>query len=258
MTRRKTKNPKSKRMPSKKKTISDRLTGTHKVIDNSLQVPAIMDAVTPFGYPTEQLQAGKALHDAAVAAVHANTVADGAQSLAKARMTTTEKAAFKAYQALSEVAKAIYRKTPERLATIGLNRPMPRKTSPFLVEAFKLFDNAPLKEELVNFGYDATRLASERATIVAYEAAYHEYERAKGAAQDATQLQTAALDAMSDWTSQYLRIAKVALRERPQLLEKLGILVRTGKTAAQRQAPKKAAATRAANKSAEEPAVELV
>jgi len=40
----------------------------------------------------------------------------------------------------------------------------------------------------------------------------------------------------------------VALSGKPQLLEKLGVLARTSKTAAQRAAPKKAAATRAAKK----------
>jgi len=44
------------------------------------------------------------------------------------------------------------------------------------------------------------------------------------------------------------KIAKVALSGKKQLLEKLGVLARTSKTAAQRLAPKKASATRAAKK----------
>ncbi len=45
-----------------------------------------------------------------------------------------------------------------------------------------------------------------------------------------------------------MKIAKVALRGKRQLLEKLGIAVRTTKIPAQRAAPQKAAATRAAKK----------
>jgi hypothetical protein len=48
--------------------------------------------------------------------------------------------------------------------------------------------------------------------------------------------------------SQYLKIAKVELRSKKQPLEKIGVAARTTKTAAQRAAPKKAAATRVAKK----------
>jgi hypothetical protein len=53
---------------------------------------------------------------------------------------------------------------------------------------------------------------------------------------------------MSEWVAQYLKIAKVTLRGKKQLLEKIGVTARTSKTAAQQAAPAKAAATRAAKK----------
>lgn len=70
----------------------------------------------------------------------------------------------------------------------------------------------------------------------------------KGAAQQATADQESALAAINSWTAQYLKIAKVALRHKKQSMEKIGVTARTTKTAAQRAAPQKAAATRAANK----------
>ena len=56
------------------------------------------------------------------------------------------------------------------------------------------------------------------------------------------------LAAMNDWVAQYVKIAKVALRGKKQLLEKIGVTARTSKRAAQRAASAKAAATRAAKK----------
>jgi hypothetical protein len=50
------------------------------------------------------------------------------------------------------------------------------------------------------------------------------------------------------YQEQYLKIAKVALRGKKQSLQKIGVTARTAKTAAQRVAPAKAAATRAAKK----------
>ena len=51
-----------------------------------------------------------------------------------------------------------------------------------------------------------------------------------------------------DWVAEYFKIARVALKERPQLLEKIGVLVRRTRTKAQRGAPAKAALTRAKKK----------
>lgn len=71
-----------------------------------------------------------------------------------------------------------------------------------------------------------------------------------GAAQQATRDQRAALMALNQWLAQYLKIAKVALRDTPEYVEKLGAVSRSSRTAAQRGAPKKAAATRALKRAA--------
>jgi len=84
--------------------------------------------------------------------------------------------------------------------------------------------------------------------INAYDAANRIQEQAKGAAQQATRDQDAALKALDLWCSQYIKIARVALQGKKELLEKLGIRSLSGKTAAQRGAPARAAATREAKK----------
>ena len=71
---------------------------------------------------------------------------------------------------------------------------------------------------------------------------------AKGAAQQGTIEQDAALEALNEWTAQYRKIAKVALRGKKQLLEKIGIAARTSPTKAQIEGKAKAALTRANKK----------
>ncbi len=87
--------------------------------------------------------------------------------------------------------------------------------------------------------FDNAANIAERARVDAWEQA------------DLAQEQEAALVALNEWVAQYVKIAKVALRSKKQLLEKIGVTARTTKTKAQRAAPKKAAATRAAKKSAD-------
>ena len=159
------------------------------------------------------------------------------------------KSARDAYQSLAKVARAVFRRDKAQLNALGLNGNMPKDTAGFLASAYALFDNAQSLSALADYGYDSVKLQSERIKIAAYDTANQQQEAAKGAAQQSTREQDSALQALNAWKAQYLKIAKVALSGKPQLLEKLGVLARTSKTAAQRAAPKKASATRAAKKS---------
>ena len=163
-------------------------------------------------------------------------------------MKAKEKEAHDASKALAQVARAVL--SPEELTTLGLTGKEPHDTGGFRMAATTLFENAATIAALADYGYDADKLAAERAKVDAWEQADLAQEAAKGAAQQLAQDQEAALAALNEWLAQYLKIAKVALRSKKQLLEKIGVLARTTKTAAQRAAPKKAAATRAAKKAA--------
>ena len=229
-------------------TIAQQLNAGQLAISNSLSDPEIQSLVAQFGYPADKLNKGKALYDCALSAVNAEKAAAGAQQESTRLLAQAEKSARDAYQALAKVARAVFGKDKAQLNALGLNGNMPKDTAGFLAAAYTLFDNARTLPALADYGYNSVKLQSERAKIAAYDTANQQQEAAKGAAQQATREQDAALQALNDWTAQYLKIAKVALRDKPQLLEKLGVLARTSKTAAQRPAPKKASATRAAKK----------
>jgi predicted pyridoxine 5'-phosphate oxidase superfamily flavin-nucleotide-binding protein len=234
-------------MPAKpKQTISQQLNAAQVAITNSLTDPEIKAAVAQYGYTTARLNAGKALYEAALAAVNAQKSGRGDQKAATADLKAKEKDARDAYQAAAKVARAALSK--EDLTTLGLMGKEPRGTAGFIQAGYTLFDNALDSGLLADFGYDEARIAAERDKIEAFDAANQAQEMAKGAAQQATQDQDAALAKMNDWVAQYLKIARVALRGKKQLLEKIGVTARTTKTKAQRAAPKKAAATRAAKK----------
>jgi hypothetical protein len=215
-------------------TIAQQLNAAQLAIVNSLADPEIKAAVAQFGYTTAKLNAGKKLYDAALAAVNAQKSSKGDQKTATADLKAKEKDARDAYQAAAKVARAALDK--DGLAKLGLAGKEPRGTAGFIQAGYTLFDNAAESGLLTEFGYEADRVAAERAKIEAFDQANQAQEMAKGAAQQATQDQAAALKAMNDWVAQYLKIAKVALRGKKQLLEKIGVTARTGKTAAQRAA----------------------
>lgn len=238
-------------MSRAKRSIADRLNAAQVAIQNTLADAEIQAAVAAYGYSLEKVKAGKSVYDQAVAVVNAQISAVGAQQEATASVETAKKAAYVAYQSLAKVARAVFVQDKAKLSRLGLTGAMPKATAGFLTAAYALFDNAmtpELQSLLANYGYDEARLQGERALIAAYDAANRQQEQAKGTAQQATRDQDAALKALDLWYNQYIKIARVALRDKKELLEKLGIRSLSVKTAAQRGATIKAAATREAKK----------
>ncbi len=218
-------------------SIAGQLNAAQLAVNNSLADEEIQALVSGFGYSSQGLQAGCELVERAQAAVQAQKLAAGAQQDVTQALLDAQKAATDAYQALAKVARAIC--DPSQLTALGLGGKMPRDTAGFLAAAYTLFDNAVKLGMLSDFGYTTEKLTLERGKITAYDEINQRQEAAKGAAQQATREQEAALGALNEWVMQYLKIAKVALREKPQLLEKLGVAARTSRTAAQRLARQK-------------------
>jgi len=232
-----------------KSSIAEQLGAAQVAIMNALTDQEIQAMIASYGYTLQKLQEGKQLYEAAARIASAQVAASGAQAVKTQDLYTAERLAFDAYQSLATVARAVFKREQARLVSLGLNGPMPRTMDSFLKAAYTLFDNVAadpqVKSTLASYGYDEVRLQAERGKIVAYDTANQQQEAAKGTAQQSTRDQQDALKALNHWVSQFIRIAKVALKEKKELLERLGVLARSVKTEAQRAAPEKAAATRA-------------
>ncbi len=137
------------------------------------------------------MNAGKALYDAALVKVNAQTAASGAQQQTTLALKSAEQTARDAYQALAKVARAVFVGNDDTatLATLGLNIPTPRTAAAFLAAGYALFDNAlntpAIRTTLAGYGYPQAKLQSERAKIAALDTANQAQETAKGAAQQA-------------------------------------------------------------------------
>lgn len=210
-----------------KKSIASRLQAAQLAIGNTLANAEVQALVAEYGYDAARMAEGQQLYEAAVDAVNARAVAWGAQLQATDEARAAERVARDAFQALSAVARAVFVSDPTWLVALGLTGPTPRPRYKFLTVARILFDNALASEEigaqLARYGYDRDRLESEQAKIVILRQLDAAQDAAKAAAQQATEAQTEALDALQAWLAQYLKIARVALRGREQLLEMLGI-----------------------------------
>ena len=224
-------------MSRPKSTIADQIGAAQLAIDNSLSDDEIKTLVAAYGYNAAKLLEGKQFLGAAQTAVALQERASGAQQNATLAFNAAKTQAVDAYQALAKVARAVIGFGD--LAGLSLDGPMPRGATAFQTAARSLFTNAAALPLLAQYGYDDARFQAESAKLAAFDDANDRQEKAKGAAQQATLEQDAALEALNRWAAQYVKIARVALRAKPQLLEKLGVVARTSPTAAQRAARKK-------------------
>jgi len=143
-------------------TIAQQLNSGQLAISNSLSDPEIQSLVAQFGYPVDKLNEGKALYDAALAAVNSEKAAAGAQQESTRLLAQAEKSARGAYQSLAKVARAVLGKDKAQLSALGLNGSAPKDTAGFLSAAYTLFDNARSLSALADYGYDSPKLQSER------------------------------------------------------------------------------------------------
>lgn len=177
-----------------KASTAEQLHAAQIAVTNSLADPEIKTAVAEYGYTATKLNAGKELLEVAQAAINAQKMGKGSQKMSTANLKAAEKAARDAYQALAQVARASL-STPD-LARLGLTSREPRATDAFIAAAYTLFDNAGSIAGLPDLGYTDEKITAGRLKIEAYDRANQAQEAAKGAAQQATQEQEAALAAM--------------------------------------------------------------
>jgi hypothetical protein len=229
-----------------KDTRASQVNFANKLITNSQKVPEIKTAMAEYGYTTAKYTAGKKLATAVEESLSERSIERGGQKVATQDELTAKQDAVAAYQSVAQISKKVL--TPGERDKLGLPARQPRTTAAFITAAYTVFDNLAATEALADYGYTPEKIAAERAKIEAYDQADQAQAEAKGAKEQGTQDQDAAFAALNEWVSTYVTVAKLALRKKPQLLEKLGIKVRSSKTAAQKAAPKKAAATRAAKK----------
>lgn len=228
-----------------KSSIARQLSAASLAINNTIADKELGTLVAAYGYNAAKMDEGRQLYLAAAEAVKKQTFASGAQRQATQHAREAEQRARASYQGLAQVARAVFIDHRAALAMLGLVGATPANPIEFINAANTLFDNvlksAEISATLAGYGYDEKRLAHERAVISAFEHACEAKVAAMGAAQQATRDQQAALTTQTRWLAQYLKIAKVALRGKPQLYEKLSSAVRASRAPAQRPTAKKAA-----------------
>jgi hypothetical protein len=209
--------------------MAQRLMAAQVAIDNSLNNPAILNAVTAFGYDEARLQAGRALYDEVMGLAAAQEVEYGEQYEATAVVQAAWDTADKAYKRALKISRVVFKGNEKARNALGLSGSRKNTLSGWIKQASTFYINLLGTPDLVAamtpYSYDQTKLEAEAALVQAVVDASAAQDKERGEAQEATKVRDAKMDELDQWLSDYKAIAQVALDDSPQQLEQLGWVV---------------------------------
>ncbi|HKI89690.1 MAG TPA: hypothetical protein VKA38_11735 [Draconibacterium sp.] len=214
-----------------KMTIEEILYEAGLRINNSLNDSKILDAVTPMGYPEVKLNEGAALLDEATTLVESQKKEYGEVDEAQNSFEEERKAAHKSYMDLIRISRVAFKNDVKAMSTLELNGRRARTISGWLKQTLGFYRAILASEEwktaLAVYGQTEEILTAQLTAIEQVAKASEAVKKEVGDAQNATQERDMKLEELADWVSDYEIIARIALADKPQLLEKLGIVVKS-------------------------------
>ncbi|NQT24065.1 hypothetical protein HQ585_01790 [candidate division KSB1 bacterium] len=216
-------------MANKNMNIDERLTRAQVAIDNALSDEPIKTLLTPFGYDDAKLNEGKTLIEQTVTLNQKQDKEYGEQFAATQELHALQTTAHKQYMDAVELARIKFRDNVKAWQALGLNGSRKKSLSGWVEQATKFYSNLLADSDLITamsgFGYTQEKLQAELSQVQAVPAANANQAKETGEAQAATKERDAALDDLDQWMSDFKTVAKIALKDHDQWIEKLGLAV---------------------------------
>ncbi|AHW62196.1 hypothetical protein SAMN05444285_101249 [Draconibacterium orientale] len=199
-------------------------------INNSLSDPLILNAVSLMGYNQEKLLEGQNLLDEATTLVETQKREYGEVDAAQQVFDNQRTNAHKVYMAVLAISKIAFKGDVQAISTLDLTGRRASTFSGWLNQTRSFYRailaNEAWKTELAKYGQTEAMLTGELAMIDAVATASENKKKEMGDAQNATQERDEKMEELAEWVTDYEVIARIALADKPQLLEKLGIVVK--------------------------------
>jgi hypothetical protein len=218
------------------KNVEQQLNLANIAIDNALAEPSISQALDGFGYTLKRLYQGKQLREQARALYQSQKGAYGDVQTANDAYTAALKLARATYMRHLKIARIALEGERGMRQKLGLAGERKHTQAAQLAQGQQFYANALsdtiILGKLAAFGITKDMLAEgqRQFNVVAQSDAARRLRQ--GAAGDVTQARDAALLALDAWMRDFKQIARIALRDRPQLLDMLGMDARATRRAA--------------------------
>ncbi|MGD1891081.1 MAG: hypothetical protein ACFB15_10870 [Cyclobacteriaceae bacterium] len=193
-------------------------------LTNALNSPEILALLQAFGYDEKKLQAGLKQYDNLEQLKQQQYLADLEAKTASQTLQTARQQLITVFQMHLDTARLAYKREADYTDTLSLVQSRSKTVPDLLAQVKKFYANIPValmekyhvpQKEL----NETNKLIQQVMELEALQ------RRTQAQVQDLTQMRKAAMAELKDWMKTFYTVAKLALREHPQQLEALDIIV---------------------------------
>lgn len=197
-------------------------------IENGTNQPEITDAMLPYGYTPERLAEGKGYLDE-TSRLNSKQIQENAeQQAATEALNRAIDEADKEYIPLLKIARIAFKKDSNRWVQFQLSGARETKQADWLAQTNVFYTNLLVDEEaqakMAVFGQTKEKLETGFELVKNVQQKMALRKKEMGEAQSATTKRNEVVQLLQDWHNDYIEIAKIALADKPQYLEMLGVI----------------------------------
>jgi hypothetical protein len=213
-----------------RQTLTQKLEAARLLIFNS-RTPEIAPLLNTIGIDTAYLDQGETLYYETVRLVDNQKDEQQEQSLAFDTFYLAKDDAEADFKRTLKLVKVLSRNDTDLQNRIGIPRGSINAIEAWIESTInfynRLLNETAFLTSLARFQITPERLITEKAAIENLRVLRNKTTAEKGQAQEATRLRNEKLDELNNYTTELKAIAELALENQPQLLENLGIVVRS-------------------------------
>ncbi|RRJ87142.1 hypothetical protein EG240_15370 [Paenimyroides tangerinum] len=184
-----------------------------------------------YGYDATAITQGESLYNTLLAKYSTNKTETAEETTAYANFSTHFEALVAVYAIDRKKAKIVFKGQPDVVKNLELVGNAPVRNASVLnsISVFynALQNNAAWLTSLNRLRITATHVNEQLTKLATTQSAYATYAQEKGESQQATQDKNKAFDDVIKWVNEFYAVAKIALEDKPQLLESVSKWVRS-------------------------------
>lgn len=216
-------------MVTKSKALDVFMENSRQAIANALSDDEIKALLLPYNYDEARLNEGLALYQKTDQVFEQQKQDYVRQYEAKEKFDNAFKEAQALYIEHISLTRLSLDEQPNKWKMLSLSGKRSQKLATWVRAARRFYnnsiDNKEIVEQLARFGVSNEKLQEGKQMVELVEKTNDDHDKARGAAQQSTEERNKALKKLGKWISAYTTVCRFALKDKPQLLEKLGILV---------------------------------